>query len=692
MPRRPVYTDLYEAVKTAWSDLLQRIVSKPESVCLTSDEDLHRLAVGPPLPHFARERVSGEMLFRRWLYHEGDCPECVRAAVERAPALLQAFVLEELLPAKRFNTEEELLSRRGAGSEKPCGAEHWMSVRILTFRQAEGIVAVVQNDEAYPVPFRVEAPSRNESCFRDSGGGPVVEWEREAEAVWQVIERYSVIIDLNLEATAGAVALKGGSFALPLLIATRYDNQRFYDPLSILVTGALRNGCVVPVESVGAKLDLARRMGVRLFAAPSPGFTSGESGMHILGIPPGTRWQEAVEQLIGALQKAGLCSLNVPLARRGIAMLTRGTATGRISNTQARAQCEVLLTFLRANFQPVLASSIYHGELLLASIDNHEGFPERAMDRLQSLIRERRPGIPQHELLSTMTHLIVSLCDSGRLEESESLGRLLVQDVDAEFPEETDKGLEMRARVYGAAGGQGMLQLALRTANDSMARESLQLLVKSRDISEHLCAYDTGLEGPVDYSGWVSRGYVQTALWQALFSPTSTEKAVEEAMSKVSKGQEDISCEFLRRVRLLGAYRDWLTSGVVPKYGEWEIQLPGWHAPAWVSATALKYRGSLRAASGRFEEAGADFQKSLAILNAEDSEVLHVIEWSTAIQALQFPKLGQTTYFQGIAKKRLPCVLRYLRFSPSALEICKTLETEPLDLELGRRFQMGFPY
>jgi hypothetical protein len=672
--------------------LLQRIVSKPESVCLTSDEDLHRLADGPPLPPLAQERVFGEVLFRRWLYEGGDCPSGVLTAVERASVRLKAFVIDELLPGKRLKDEEALVAGRRTEAEKPCGAERWLCGRILTFRRAEGLVAVVQNGEAYPVPFRVEAPARDEPCFRDAGGSPVLEWEREAEAVWQVTERYSVMIDLNLEAAAGAGALKGGSFALPLLLAARYDNQRFFDPLSVLVTGALRNGCVVPVESVEAKLDLARRMGVGLFAAPCFELSSADSGMQIVGIPPGTRWQEAMEQLNGALQKAGLCSLSVPLARRGIAMLTRGTATGRIANTKARVQCEMLLAFLRSNFHPVLATSIHHGELLLAAIDNHEGFPERAMERLQRLIRERRPEISSQELLSTMTHLSVSLCDSGRLEESAALGRLLVHDVDALFPEETDKGLEMRARVYGAAGGQGMLQLALRTGNPSLAIESLQLLIKSRDISERLCAYDTGLEGPVDYAGWVSRGYTQAALWQALFSPDSTQNAVEEAEAKLPRQQDDVSGDFLRRVRFLGAYRGWLTSGHVPQFGDWELELPDRHAPAWILATSLKYRGSLRAANGEFEGARADFLESLAILNTEDSEVLRVIAWSTAMQALQFPELGHTADLETFAKKRLPCVLKYLRASPSCSEICKSLENQPHDLALARRFQMGFPY
>lgn len=256
-------------MNTSWADLLQRILTKPDSVCLTSDSDLHRLGAGPPLPTDAGQRVLGEMLFRCWLYEGGNCPSCVHSSVERAPAELKAWVLEAILPAKKLKAEEDLFARRRAKSEKPCAAEHWMCRRILTFRRAEGIVAVVKNGEAYPIPFRVEACAGDENCFRDAAGSPVLEWEREAAAVWQVTARHSVIIDLNLEAAAGAEALTGGSFGLPLLIASRYDNQRFFDPLSVLVTGTLRNGCVVPVESVQAKLHLAQRMGVGLFAAPA---------------------------------------------------------------------------------------------------------------------------------------------------------------------------------------------------------------------------------------------------------------------------------------------------------------------------------------------------------------------------------------------------------------------------------------
>jgi hypothetical protein len=565
--------------------------------------------------------------------------------------------------------------------------------RILTFRRAEGVVAVVQEEEAYPIPFRVEALAGDEACFRDAAGGAIMDWEREAEAVWEVIERYRVVVDVDLGAAADAAAFTGGSFALPLLLAAQYDNQRFFDPLSVLVTGALRNGCVVSVQGLAQKTDLARRMGVGLFVAPSHDEAPQVPGMHTLGITPGTQWQEAVEQFHGALQHTGLCCLSIPLARRGIAMLTRGSATGRIASTQARTQCERLLAFLRANFQPVLATSIHHGELLLASIDNHEGFPERAIERLQKLMKDRQPGVPSHEWLSAMTHLVVSLCESGRLEESEALGRRLVCDVDTLFAEDTDKGLEMRASVYGSAGGQGLLQLALRTGDSSLAGESLQLLLKSGELSTRLYEFECGLEGPVDYSGGVSRGAVQVALWRALFAPDSTEDAVAEAVSNFPPKPDRLSGELLRRVRFLGAYRNWLTSGSIPEYRGWEDELPSQQAPAWVLASALKYRGSLRAADRRWEEAQQDFCNALEALQKGGGGMIRVITWSTAVQALQFfGGRDKAPYFEGVALACLPSVLAYLGCSESAREIYKGLEADPLDLTLGRRFQAGFAY
>jgi hypothetical protein len=296
------------------------------------------------------------------------------------------------------------------------------------------------------------------------------------------------------------------------------------------------------------------------------------------------------------------------------------------------------------------------------------------------------------EVLKAMTHLVVSLCDRGKLNEAQGLGRQLVFDVDSRFKEDTDQDLEMRARAYGVVGGQSSLQLALRTGNQSLAEESFQLLTKSRDISAQLSVYESGLEGPVDYSGWASRGAVQVATWHSLFHPEFSDTAVTEAVTQFSPKTGDISVEFLRRVRFLGAYRQWLTTGRIPEYRSWELDLPSEMSPAWVLATALKYRGSLRTADQRFEEAARDFYKALEILDREEGELLRVIAWSTAAQAFSFGPDIEVQFYKAQMERHFSCVGNYLSQCASGLKLHSELSNAPQNRELIRLFQLGFVY
>lgn len=621
----------------SWADGFQRINADLDAVSFFTDELLLKLVQGPPLPKVHSDRLVGELLFRLWLYADGDAAVFSDVAVQVIPRLILALFNDQVLPRRRQC--EEVSALKVILSQRPEDSVfEWLHERVSVFRSAEGFVAVVDDSgTAFPIPFRVDTPIAAGECFRDSKGRGIENWETEAASLWTVIGRHRIIVDLDTTQIGGDSALAGGSFALAVLFAARYDGQCAYDPLQVLATGAISEGCVRAVSGLDAKAALARKMGARVFVAPSVKSLGFVGSGKVLGLTPGTLADEAVDLFHGALQEGGLVSLSLGRAMALVPWLLRTSSTGRMPVPQCRALAIRLMQSFRdlATEQMRAASDEIRGaelslEVFMASLENHEGRTDDALARLSRLAKLSKND-RSASLVSAMATHVVSLCDMGQLEKAVKVGEQMLQVVSDNYRDLSREGLELRTRAHGVLGGQGLLQLAVRHASEEHALESLAHLRKAAECVDRLLEmYDIRT---VDYRAWKGRGAVQIALWHSLWQPDSAEQAFQTA--RMSLAADDFSsADHLRRAVLLGAYRSWLSNPTkpVPQFLS-DLEMPSVAAPHWVRATCLKYRGSLLAASGEMEAGSSDFHSAYELLRRDRSPLVRVIAWTVAVQA-----------------------------------------------------------
>lgn len=635
-----------------------------DAVCFFTDELLLKLVQGPPLPKVHSDRLVGELLFRLWLYADGDAAVFSDAAVQFIPKPILTLFNDQVLPRRRQC--EEVSALKVILSQHPEDSVfEWLQERVAVFRAAEGFVAVVDDSgTAFPVPFRVETPIAAGECFRDSKGRGIENWEKEAAGLWGVIGRHRIILDLDTNQIGGDSALAGGSFALAVLFAARYDGQCAYDPLQVLATGAISEGCVRTVSGVNSKTTLARKMGVRVFVVPSVKSLGFLGSGKVLGLNPGTLANEAVDLFHGALEEQGLVSLSLGRAMALVPWLLRTSSTGRMPVPQCRSLAiRLMQSFRNLATDPIRAASdeIRGAELSLevfmASLDNHEGRTEEALARLSKLAKSVESD-RSASLFSAMASHVVSLCDMGQLEKAVKVGEQMLQVVSDNYSDLSREGLELRTRAHGVLGGQGLLQLAVRHSSEEHALEGLAHLRKAAECVDRLLEmYDIRT---VDYRAWKGRCAVQTALWHSLWQPDSAEHAFEAA--KMSLAVDDFSsADHLRRAVLLAAYRSWLRNEAkpAPQFLR-DLEMPSVTAPHWIRATCLKYRGSLLAACGEVEAGFSDFHSAYELLRKDRSPLIRVIAWTVAVQATALLKNPVRDPFIKAAASEEPYLQSYL--------------------------------
>jgi len=223
--------------------------------------------------------------------------------------------------------------------------------------------------------------------------------------------------------------------------------------------------------------------------------------------------------------------------------------------------------------------------------------------------------------------MVVSLTDRGCLEEAEAMGRELLQEV-RELPPgvSTEDRVRCEMVAHGVLGGQPLLHKSL--LDQTSATESLcliqQALKRAKELGDH---------------SEICRDAVQIALWHALLCPERTQDAVDEAATILTRSpveERGASEVYLLRTRFLGAYRALLLDKRVPSdFNDWPLPPDDSTCPMWPRATALKYRGTLRAAAGDRTGAENDFRVACDLLAAEIGPLLRFFGATTALQAAE---------------------------------------------------------
>jgi len=649
--------------------ILQR---SPDNVGFISDSSLATFAPWN-LPERQSLAVAAELLFRfRWLYTPPPEPPVDLAALCKGHG--EDF-FSKLPETRTAHTPSDF---KADASDPPL--VHLAKARIRSFIEADGIIPVIDRAKnAFPIPFRVQRDPHVANSVCDSQQKPIAAWADAAEHLWKELGgRHRVTISLPL---ANTLELEGGSFALPiaLAIALRRSAQPL-QTLTVMATGAVQNGVLSRVEGVEAKAALARKIGACLFIHPALEQPAALE-MATLSIAADTPLKEVLENTRHRLEELGLDTLSPKTASELLSKIKAAVAHGECPLDEAVSTVERCVQTLQQTNNPFLQTKIIEAKVLLASIHNHGGRSDEAMAILKTLDGESETGC------KVLSNLVVSLSDEGRFDEAVALGRQNLEFAKT-LPERSRSDLVLRIEAAGSLGGDALLGAALRRNDPEMIAESRTHLTNVLHWSRQLADLPAD-KADGDQSNWTARSAARLALWTALFRPHESEQAFAENLQFIP--QDDLSMHFLRRMRLLGKYRQLLLDPAQPPaIGDCELPAPGKPHLAWLLSTALKYRGAIRAAQGMQQEAVDDFAYAIRLLQ-RGTGILGLIRWSAAAQAVCSLSEARAEAFWPLVREERTVAVHYLKqFHPSSA-LCDSIDKDPTPAHL-REFQRGFAY
>jgi hypothetical protein len=629
--------------------LLQTLREHPSEAAFVSDEALADiLKSGVSLLQAVRAAVESELLCRLWLYGrqvEGTIFDalCLYAGAEVSGAV------KHLAPDFRrgdFSTVLTLGAFLGGGASETLQKFH---KRRVAFENAHGMVPVVNAaGEAFPVPFRLEPERSLQSALvvLDGANRRIPAWESQAEGLTASLGSKGWRVSVSCIQPEGKEVLVGGSFALPVWLAFSLMH-RGVSALDWLASGAIGEGRLKAVDSLAAKRELARKLGVRLWVSVGEGPSVSGRPCFLPGMPLGEArgsFEESLEAHgIVPLSEASILAQSVSLS----AQVERKAVDYDHARTRALRWRDWLAGEGKKGRPAYLKTLV-----LLAAIDNHSGHASRADD----WFREIQRGCWKHGALDrfrAINQFVVSLADRMLLEESERVARDLVDEVElATFGEEEDY-LLAKIGAVGALGGEPLLWGGLK--DPAKAHEAKVCLERSAQAALQLIQTC----GTLDWHRYhYSKSAVRTALWTALFQPDRMAEVHGRVRGELEAmaAADPVSLTFLSRHRWLAAYRLWkLTGTVVGGFGALEMAEPRNDSDLWLKATSLKYRGTLLAASEDFDAAARDFNQAAGLLSASDGPVIQIIFFSILVQANElFEDAGRAPLF---TRERLDAIL-----------------------------------
>jgi hypothetical protein len=257
--------------------------------------------------------VLGELLCRRWLYRGEEVP-AVNTAIEKLipPALRPAYDELSLTPREKLAAQRELFrSPRFDNDSFEQKAWRYLTERIDFCLDCDGFIPVAIADSAIALPFKVRNDLAARQIFgRD--GKPVAGWIAETDRLWQSLGRsFAVQLGCSLGEQADRQVLRGGSFALPILLALARGNE--FPALDVLATGAVAASALQKVGSVDKKYELARRLGARLFVAPEG--SRSEALPDTLILPLNEPIQDCLAKIWTEIRSRGIATTSDPRAR-----------------------------------------------------------------------------------------------------------------------------------------------------------------------------------------------------------------------------------------------------------------------------------------------------------------------------------------------------------------------------------------
>ena len=680
------------------------------NVCFIPDEQLSQAVISTSGANAEDvNRLQAEVFFRRWLYR-GSCPDSIKLAVDSLKGAhpdLHDFVVNMLCVVqatpvlKDVFDEESAFEKRAAklSADKvqlaKSDVEAILKARVLSFRKAHGVIPLSFGEDGpvFPIPFQITGSRRGGVCCADRFGKPIPSWnEHLAPLLERLDSSQGIRILCDLSDADTAIRFEGNGFLLAVALAS-YNLEHFAEinPLNVLVTGALDDGLARSGRASLAKVDLARRMGVSLWVQTGPCDQNANGSRSVLAIAEGQSLTQALDEIRRKLAEVGMARGTARHAREIIARHYHLPPSSGASIKTAIGSIEYNIKVLKDEDNEYLLPSIADGYILLASLHNHAGDAKTAskiLNDIESLLKGDRV-----RLCKLYAHKVVALTDLGNLREAETLGRkarAVAQQLDILVPGQAEALIE----TTGSLGGEAVLHKALRSGDLRDSDECYGLLSRTLDIAEELAraGYRTQY---VDADLWHAKSAARFVLWHAFFDPTKISDRVAEAVdavrSPIQAGKFDVSEEYLKRTQFLGGYRA-LLAGKPPvesAFSRWELPCIKRGAPEWVQATALKYRGALRA---HFKLSGAaqDFEQAAELLKASSAPVIRLIFWSVAVQA----KLSgcSTSIHEAALEDGIADAVDYLSWDPAAASLVDRLIQGNYQNDDLTKFQTWFPY
>ncbi len=646
-------------------NLLKNLRECPSEASFVSDERLARVLESRlALTMEVRAAVEAELLCRLWLYGGNSSRHVLNALLDHTGPRLAAAVkgLRPDFPRAAFGPVFALC----VGFD----AEHADTLRKFkartdAFERAHGLIPVVDAfGEAFPLPFRLEEESGLQAgaVIMDAACREVSDWNRRADGLRAALGNKAWRLNLCCVQPADKNLFEGGSFALPVWLASCLLN-RGVSALDWLASGAIAEGRLRSVHRVDAKQKLAEKLRVRLWLTVD-GDPSRQGEVYL---SQGTPLREALGCVEEALEKQGVVELSEASIVAQAHSLEVKVERKAVDYSVARERAGKWRDWLEAEGKknrPAYLKTL----VILAAIDNHSGNAARA----DACFREIEQGHWRHSALDrykAVNQFVVSLSDRMMLDEAEAVARRLLEEIELEpFGSEEDY-LRSKVGAAGALGGEVLLFKALGAQSAADEKESRQRLEEAAQCALQMIK-TCGASDPNRYQ--YSKSAVRTALWTALFNP----KGMAEAEARVRADLEavaaadPVSLAFLRRHRLLAAYRLWKVSGVIePDFAAFEVVEPRNASDYWLKATSLKYRGSLFSANGEFSRAAADFKQAAELLSLADGPLLHLIHFSVLVQANElFEAAGREPLFDDAPLEALMSQIPSDWFAPSYLD------------------------
>ncbi len=358
-------------------------------------------------------------------------------------------------------------------------------------------------------------------------------------------------------------------------------------------------------------------MDAKLFVSSGAGKTD-DSGLQL---PVGAPITDCIDAVEAALSQRGLTKLDYRQATCGLTKLDKQMRESLITLDEAEARLRRYESAFRSSPHPAAGDGLKECILLLAAVANHRGEPLQALSaKDQVSLVELAHGDP---LLYTkaIAFQVVSLTDLRSLGKAEQLARGLLGWIEQEFRGRQEMKIRCRMIACGALGGQPLLTLGLQ--NPSCADEALKFLQTALELAIEL-----------DDPREIAMDLAQVALGYALLKPENCCEQcayAEDHLHRLPGPAALISIQYLRRARLLGAFRQLLREAKLPPdFDSWP--LPDGQVP-WLYASARKYRGALFAAAGETKRASQDFTQACGLLDRVSQPLLRFIGATAALQA-----------------------------------------------------------